>query len=155
MKRLYETTLGRLELEFEPTDDSVSAWLFDEDGRVAREIRNEYPAAVVADVLETDIGLPRGEADSIGLHFSEASSTGEQTHTGTSPLVGVLVSTILLSVLVTLGVGVWTIATRMSVDRLGVVASVSLTLAVIWILPAILVLRWRDRRREKRQRGAW
>jgi hypothetical protein len=144
VKRLYESTLGRLELEVD--GDVVSAWLFDADGRVVREGGDEWPWADLLDLLRTEIGLPEADAESITASFVEAAKAeGYEQETESSPLGNAVLWTLLVGIIVTLGIGVWTIVTRITVE----VVVVALLLAAFWLVPAILILRWRDRRRDR------
>ena len=141
MKRLYDSSLGRLEVDL---DIELSIWLFDDDGRVAKESGDEWEYADLADLLLDEIGLPEPEAHSIAAQFLEAAeSEGHGQPPVTSPVRTSVAWTLIVGIVVALGVGVWTIATSISVE----IVSVVLLLLALWLLPAILLLRWRDRRR--------
>ena len=76
--------------------------------------------------------------------FLEAAKTeGHEQPSLSSPVRTSVAVTVLTGILVALGVGVWTIVTSITVEVLGVI----LLLLVLWLLPAILLLRWWDRRR--------
>ena len=144
MKRLYDSSLGRLEVELNLPIGEVSVWLFDGEGRVVREGGDEWDYADLPDLLQVEMGLPEPEAQSISTRFLDAAKTeGHEQPPPTSPIGTSVAVTVLTGILVALGVGVWTIVTSITVEILGVI----LLLLVIWLLPAILFLRWWDRRR--------
>jgi hypothetical protein len=79
--------------------------------------------------------------------FGEAAKAeGYEQETESSPLGNAVLWTLLVGIIVTLGIGVWTIVTRITVE----VVVVALLLAAFWFVPAILILRWRERRRKAR-----
>jgi Flp pilus assembly protein TadB len=146
VKRLYDSSLGRLELELD-AHSVVSIWLFDEEGRVARESGDEWDNTDVGHLLEVDIGLPADEAQSIASSFRGAAEDEGFEEPEGPVWIGMTVGiAILTGLLIALGVGVWTIATSLTVE----IATVGLLLFAMWVVPAVLLLRWRDRRREKR-----
>ena len=71
MKRLYDSSLGRLELDLEAVD--LSIWLFDAEGRVVAESGDEWDWADLSALLHLEIGLPEPEAQSIVANFMESS----------------------------------------------------------------------------------
>lgn len=109
MKRLYDTSLGRLELEIEPGIDVVSGYLFDAKGQVVREGGDEWTWGDVQGLLQEEIRLPEDEAKSIAKTFLEAARAEghEQAEPG-SNILGIVVG---CSVLGLIGVGVWTVVT--------------------------------------------
>jgi hypothetical protein len=109
MKRLYETSLGRLELEIEPGVDDVSGHLFDAEGQVIREGGDEWTWGDVQDLLQKEIGLPEEEAKSISEAFLEAARAEghEQAEPG-SNIMGIVIGCSLLGLI---GLGIWTIGT--------------------------------------------
>jgi hypothetical protein len=142
VKRLYDSSLGRLEIELEI---ELSIWLFDEDGRVAKESGNEWEYADLPDLLQDEIGLPEPEAQSIAARFLEAyeSEGHARPDVADSGWGAALALMILLGFLVVLGIGIWTIVTNITVAAV----VVALLIVAIWLVPAFLILRWWDRRR--------
>ena len=109
VKRLYQTTLGRLELEIDPTLDVVSAYLFDAEGRVARSDGDEWPWADVEDLLAKDIGLPTREAKTIAASFVETART--EGHEQIEPSGNIGGFLVVGAILALLGIGIWTTVT--------------------------------------------
>jgi hypothetical protein len=142
VKRLYDSSLGRLEIELEI---ELSIWLFDEDGRVAKESGDEWEYADLRDLLQDEIGLPEPEAQSIAARFLEAyeSEGHARPDVADSGWGAALALMILLGFLVVLGIGIWTIVTNITVAAV----VVALLIVAIWLVPAFLILRWWDRRR--------
>jgi len=142
VKRLYDSSLGRLEIELEI---ELSIWLFDEDGRVAKESGDEWEYADLPDLLQDEIGLPEPEAQSIAARFLEAyeSEGHARPDVADSGWGAALALLILLGFLVVLGIGIWTIVTNITVAAV----VVALLIVAIWLVPAFLILRWWDRRR--------
>jgi hypothetical protein len=111
MKRLYDSSLGQLELELDLRIGEVSIWLFDEEGRVDREGGDEWDYADLPDLLRTEVGLPEPEAQSIAISFLEAArAEGHEQPDGASAIGNTLGLMIVTAILVALGVGIWTIA---------------------------------------------
>ena len=109
MKRLYDTSLGRLELEIAPGIDIVSGYLFDAEGHVIREGGDEWTWGDVQGLLQEDIGLPEDEAKSIAESFlGEARAEGHEQAEPGSNLLGIVIVSTLLGLI---GVGVWTVVT--------------------------------------------
>jgi hypothetical protein len=110
------------------------------------ELVRERVRDASGDLLRTEIGLPEADAESITASFVEAAKAeGYEQETESSPLGNAVLWTLLVGIIVTLGIGVWTIVTRITVE----VVVVALLLAAFWLVPAILILRWRDRRRDR------
>jgi len=148
VKRLYDSSLGRLEIDL---DIELSIWLFDEDGRVAKESGDEWDYADLPDLLQDEIGLPEPEAQLIAASFLEdAKAEGGKSPAGAGRIGNTVAMAIVTAAVIAIGVGIWTIVTSITWEALGV----AIPLFLLWILPAILILRWWDRRREKRKKRA-
>ena len=110
MKRLFETSVGRVEIELDRESDLVSVWRFDADGRTVVETGDEWDNVELADLLASEAGVPLEEARPIAEEFVRewvergGEPPREPADGGTLVLVGCLVT-----VLGTMGVGAWTI----------------------------------------------
>lgn len=88
--------------------------------------------------------MPEPEAQPIAASFLDAAKAeGEEQPEGANRIGNTVATTIVTAVVIALGVGIWTMVTSITWEALSVV----LLLFLLWILPAILLLRWWDRRR--------
>lgn len=109
MKRLYETSLGSLELDLDAEAAELSIWLFDAEGRVALESGDEWEQAEVFDLLHSEVGLPEPEARSIATSFLETAKSRGFQQPASSELGGAVVLLFVAAVLALLGIGLWTV----------------------------------------------
>ena len=118
MKRLFETSAGRVEIEVDRESDIVSVWRFDPEGRAEVETGDEWTNVELADFLVSEVGVPPEEARPIAEEFVRewvergGEPPSQPADGGTLVLVGCLVT-----VLGTMAVGAWTIV-RAIVGRL-------------------------------------
>jgi hypothetical protein len=111
VRRLFDTSVGRLEVEIDGTKGVVSAYRFDANGQVVAETGDEWDNADVANLLTVEAGVPAQEAREI-----EATLLREWRDAGGSPPFGptgrlgaVVGVSVVAGVLGSALVGIWTI----------------------------------------------
>lgn len=107
MKRLFETSVGVVEVDVDPAA-RISVWRFGDDGRPVQETGDEWENADLADLLATEAGVPPDEARRIDADFArDWVEAGNEAPAG--PGSAVVALTIFGLLLVALGVGIVTI----------------------------------------------